>query len=254
MTRILLRISYDGGAYGGWQVQPNAPTVQQRLQEAALDLFGAPTPVTGAGRTDSGVHALGQAAHLDTDRAIPAAKIAPALNARLPRDIRVTHSQRVPADFHARFSAHTKTYRYCYHVGEQPPALFRQYCFHAGPALDLAAMERAAGQLIGRHDFSAFQDVGRPVADATRALSAVALEARDPFVLLTVTGEGFLYHMVRIIAGTLWQVGLGKRPADLTAALAPGGRTACGPTAPAWGLTLVSVAYPPAQLGENPEK
>ena len=180
MTRILLRISYDGGAYGGWQIQPNAPTVQQRLQQAALDLFGAPTPVTGAGRTDSGVHALGQAAHLDTDRAIPAAKIAPALNARLPRDIRVTHSQRVPETFHARFSAHEKTYRYCFHVGEQPPALFRQYCFHAGRELDLAAMERAAGQLTGRHDFSAFQDVGRPVADATRTLSAVTLQAWDP--------------------------------------------------------------------------
>ena len=256
MSRVLLRVAYDGTAYAGWQRQENGPSVQAALEEAIAPLAGGPVAVTGAGRTDAGVHALAQAAHVDLPQAIAPDVVVRAANARLPPDIRVRSAERVPDDVHARFSAVGKTYRYTWLVSRVGhPLLARTTCL-VPPRLDLVAMGHAAARIAGTHDFGAFQSTGTPVASTVRTITHVELGVRpgddiglpllddERLVEFEVTGDGFLRHMVRALAGTLLEVGQGRRaPEDLDRLLAGAPRSEAGPNAPPHGLTLIRVAY-----------
>jgi tRNA pseudouridine38-40 synthase len=257
VPRVLLRIAYDGTAYAGWQRQENATSVQAMIEAALAPLAGAAVTVTGAGRTDAGVHADGQAAHVDVPTAVDPDVVVRAANARLPPDIRVREAEPVPDDFHARFSAVAKTYRYSWLVSRSGhPLLARTTCLVA-PPVDLAVMAMAARRLAGTHDFAAFQSTGTPVATTVRTVRGVDFGVRpaedlglrlltgERVVELELTADGFLRHMVRALAGTLLEIGLGRRaPESLAGLLAGAPRAAAGPTAPAQGLTLVRVHYP----------
>ncbi len=248
--RVLLTLSYDGTAYAGWQWQQNAVAVQQRVEEALHALTGEHARVTGASRTDAGVHALGQRAHFDTGSRIPAERFPYALNTHLPPDIRVLRGAQVDPRFHARFDAKGKTYVYRIHNAPHASALFRTLTAHVPVPLNAQAMRRALPQLLGTHDFAAFQASGGTAKTTVRTLTQAALAQAGEELTLTVSGNAFLYNMVRVIAGTLVEVGKGKLPEDCFArALQTGGRLALGPTAPACGLTLLRVYYaaPPAQ-------
>ncbi len=242
--RVLLTLSYDGTAYAGWQWQANAVSVQQRLEEALAKLTGGPVRVSGASRTDAGVHALGQRAHFDTACRIPAERFPYALNTFLPPDIRVLCGLEVDAHFHARFDAQGKQYSYRIHNAPHASALYRNLTAHVPVPLDVEAMRRALPVLLGTHDFAAFQASGGTAKTTVRTLRQATLEACGPELTLTVEGNAFLYNMVRIIAGSLVEVGRGKLPADCFArALRTGDRLTLGSTAPARGLTLMRVAY-----------
>ncbi len=242
--RILLTISYDGTAYAGWQRQQNAVAVQQRLEEALFKLTGEPITVTGASRTDAGVHALGQRAHFDTASRIPAERFPYALNTCLPQDIRALCGHEVSSCFHARFDAQGKQYVYRIHNAPHASALCRHLTTHVPVPLDAPAMSRALPALLGTHDFAAFQASGGTAKTTVRTLTQAALTHDGDELTLTVSGNAFLYNMVRMIAGTLVEVGKGKLSEDcFLRALSTGDRLALGPTAPAAGLTLVRVYY-----------
>ena len=246
MRRIRLILEYDGGAYAGWQRQTNAVSVQQKLEEALRRLTGEETlTVTGASRTDAGVHALGQNAHFDTSSRIPADKFSFALNTLLPEDIRVRQSSEVGERFHARFSASGKEYRYLFYSAPHSSALYRNLCAHVIYPLDTALMRAEAQSMLGRHDFAPFAASGSVVKDTVREIDFVSLYENPPFIEMRVHGNGFLYNMVRILAGTLSGVGSGKlAPGAIKRALKSGSRLELGVTAPPQGLTLVRVDYP----------
>ena len=242
--RVLLTISYDGTAYAGWQWQDNALSVQQVLEEALARLTGEKTRVTGASRTDAGVHALGQRAHFDTFSRIPPDKFPFALNTLLPPDIRVLEGFAVPSDFHARFDARGKRYTYRIHNAPHASALMRGLTAHVPRPLDMDRMRESLPALLGTHDFAAFQAAGGTAKTTVRTLTEATLHRDGPLITLTVRGNAFLYNMVRIIAGTLMEVGTGKRaPGAIARAIATGDRLALGQTAPAKGLTLMRVLY-----------
>lgn len=264
MPRVLLRVAYDGTAYAGWQRQANGPSIQAALEEALTPLAGAAVTITGAGRTDAGVHADGQAAHVDLPDGIDPDVVVRATNARLPADIRVRSAAFVADDLHARYSARSKTYRYAWLVSRiGHPLLSRTHCLVA-PPLDLPAMAAAAARLVGTHDFAAFQSTGTAVSSTVRTITGVDLGVRpaadiglhladtERVVELELRGDGFLRHMVRAIAGTLLEVGSGRRPVDdMDRLLAGAPRAAAGPTAPAHGLTLVRVDYTAEHAGKR---
>ncbi|MCE5343996.1 MAG: tRNA pseudouridine(38-40) synthase TruA [Eubacteriales bacterium] len=242
--RILLTLSYEGTAYAGWQRQINGVAVQQRVEEALHTLTGEHAGITGASRTDAGVHALGQRAHFDTASRIPAERFPYALNTCLPRDIRVLEGCEVGGSFHARFDAKGKQYAYRIHNAPHASALQRNLTAHVPVPLDVPAMRRALGTLPGTHDFAAFQASGGTAKTTVRTLQTAELAQVEDEITLTVRGDAFLYNMVRIIAGTLIEVGKGKLAEDcFTRALQTGDRLALGPTAPACGLTLARVYY-----------
>mgnify|MGYP002617016939 FL=1 len=243
--RILVRLSYEGTAYAGWQAQDNALAVQPVLERAIFGITGERLRVTGASRTDAGVHALSQAAHFDTASRVPAEKFALALNTRLPQDVRVTASREVPEGFHARFSAAGKVYAYVFSNAPASSALYGRFSAHCPVRLDEAAMDRAARALVGRHDFTAFQAAGGTAKTFVREMKAARVARRGNLVTFLIYGTGFLYNMVRICAGTLALVGQGKLPEDcFERAYATRSRLSLGYTAPAKGLTLVRVLYP----------
>lgn len=244
MQRIHLIIEYDGTGYAGWQRQSNALAVQQVLEEALGKLTRAPVTLHGASRTDAGVHALGQSAHFDTDSRIPPEKYSYALNAMLPPDIRIKCSEAVPPDFHARFSTRGKRYRYLFYDARHAGALNRLTHVHSIYPLDDALMQAEADALIGRHDFRAFAASGSVVKDTVREIWRADVTRDGHEVKLVVEGNGFLYNMVRIIAGTLRDVGSGKLESGaLRRAIETGSRLDLGVTAPAHGLTLMEVFY-----------
>lgn len=244
MRRICLTVEYDGTAYSGWQRQLNALAVQQVLEEALSRLTRENIVVTGASRTDAGVHALGQRAHFDTECAIPAEKFAYALNTMLPTDIRVRASYQVADDFHARFGAKGKLYRYEMQDTPHASALHRNFRAHVIYPLDVEAMQREANAMLGTHDFAPFAASGSVVKDTVRTIYTVSVQREAECVRLLVSGNGFLYNMVRILAGTLMQVGTGKLAEGAIArALETGSRLDLGVTAPAHGLTLMEVYY-----------
>ncbi len=244
MRRIHLIVEYDGTNYAGWQRQANAMTVQEKLEAAIFRLTGETVNVSGASRTDAGVHALGQSAHFDTESRIPADKFCFALNTMLPPDIRVTKSEEVSPEFHSRFSGRGKRYRYLIHAAPHASALGRLTHAHVIYPLDVEKMRAEAADLIGTHDFAAFAASGSVVKDTVRTIWRAEIRRDGPEIELIVEGSGFLYNMVRIIAGTLIGVGSGKlAPGAFRRAIESGNRLDLGVTAPAHGLTLMEVFY-----------
>ncbi|MBP5661580.1 MAG: tRNA pseudouridine(38-40) synthase TruA [Clostridia bacterium] len=242
--RIAFLVEYDGTAYAGWQLQKNDVTVQQKIEEALLPLGKGRIPVFGAGRTDAGVHARGQCGHFDLETNIPAEKFAFILNTHLPPDIRVTKSWQAEEGFHCRFSAKGK--RYVYRVWNAPhaSALMGRFTTHVPEKLDVAAMEQAARVLVGTHDFAAFCAAGGSAKTTVRTVSRLEIAEKDGLITFTVEGNGFLYNMVRILVGTLIEVGKGKKtPQDVETILSGGVRKYAGMTAEAKGLTLDEVFY-----------
>ena len=246
MRRILCTVEYDGTGYAGWQRQLNGLAVQQVLEEALARATGSPTVITGASRTDAGVHARGQAFHFDTESSIPPEKYPFVLNTMLPRDIRVHTGREVPAEFHARFMTGGKRYTYRICNSRHGTALGRNLCAHVPLPLDETLMHTAAQSLLGTHDFAAFQASGGTAKTTVRTLHRAEVSRSGEAVTLVVEGNAFLYNMVRIIAGTLIEIGLHRRAPDaFERALASGDRLALGVTAPACGLELTEVYYPP---------
>lgn len=244
MRRIQLIIEYDGTNYAGWQRQSNAVAVQQVIEEALARLTKESIVLHGASRTDAGVHALGQSAHFDTESAIPADKFCYALNTMLPPDIRIRASRQVPPSFHARFSTKGKRYRYLFHVSPHAGALNRLTHAHIIYPLDEALMAQEAQTLVGTHDFAAFAASGSVVKDTVRTIHRADVLRDGTEIRLIVEGTGFLYNMVRIIAGTLVGVGSGKlEPGAFARAIDSKNRLDLGVTAPAHGLTLMEVFY-----------
>lgn len=249
MRRIQLVIEYDGTNYAGWQRQDNALAVQQVLEERLSKLTKERIVLHGASRTDAGVHAMGQSAHFDTACSIPADKFSYALNTMLPPDIRIRVSRQVPDTFHARFSSKGKRYRYLYHVSPHAGALNRLTHAHVIYPLDEVQMTEEARNLLGTHDFAAFAASGSVVKDTVRTIYRADVVREGEEIRLNVEGNGFLYNMVRIIAGTLVGVGSGKlEPGAFRRAIESGDRLDLGVTAPAHGLTLMEVFYDPEDL------
>jgi tRNA pseudouridine38-40 synthase len=244
MRTLKLTLAYDGTEYVGWQRQLNGVSVQQHVEEAFVPLVGTAPTVAGASRTDAGAHALGQVASVTIDVEYSASAIQRALNIRLPPDIRVVGSVDASPGFHARSHAKGKTYRY--RIGTTPvlSPFDRRYVWHAPEPRDVAAMRHASTAFVGRHDFASFQARGSSIIDTVRTITRVELIERPSELVVEVEGEGFLRHMVRAMVGTLADVGSGLRRADsIAATIAARDRRSAGPTAPASGLTLVSVRY-----------
>lgn len=247
MKRILLTVEYDGTNYAGWQRQTNGLAVQQVLEEALRQATGEPITVTGASRTDAGVHALGQAVHFDTNSRIPPEKYPFVLNTMLPRDVRVHTGREVPAGFHARFMTCGKRYTYRIINSRHASAIRRNTHVHVPLPLDLAPMQAAAQTLLGQHDFAAFQAAGGTAKTTVRTITRAELVRLGDEITLTVEGDAFLYNMVRIIAGTLIEIGMGRRSVSaFCEAYDTLDRLRLGVTAPPHGLELTKVWYPDA--------
>jgi tRNA pseudouridine38-40 synthase len=245
MRTLKLTLSYDGTRLVGWQRQAEGESVQGVLEDALARFEGGPVTVHGAGRTDAGVHALGQVASVEVAFTHDVATLARALNAQLPEDVRVLSVEEAAEGFHARFSARSKAYRYCIRNGAVATPFERAYVWHVPQPLDVDAMRQAASRLLGRHDFSTFRSIGTEVPDAVRTLHTSDVVG-DAGSLLTyeVSGDGFLRHMVRAIVGTLVEVGRGWRaPSQMDALLQARDRARAGATAPPHGLFLVRVDY-----------
>jgi len=245
MRTLKLTLAYDGTNYVGWQRQLNGVSVQQLIEEAFAPLVGGTPPsVAGAGRTDAGVHALGQVASVTVDTALACAVVQRALNVRLPADIRVMDVVEAPPGFHARFRAVAKTYRYRLVTSAVLSPFDRWFVWHAPGRYEIEAMQEGAVALVGQHDFAAFQASGTMVSATVRTLHRLDVRALAGEIAIECEGDGFLRHMVRTIVGTLAEVGTGTRDAgSIPRILASGDRRTAGRTAPAAGLTLVSVAY-----------
>ncbi|MFQ5766708.1 MAG: tRNA pseudouridine(38-40) synthase TruA [Acidobacteriota bacterium] len=240
-----LTVAYLGTRFAGWQKQPRQETIQEQLETALSTLLKTPVRVTGAGRTDAGVHARGQVAHFRTVQKVKVQQLHPSLNALLPGDICVSRLGRAPSTFHARHDARQKLYQYLLHVGDKPsPFQAATVARMSGAVPDLARMREAASFLVGRHDFSAFCGAGSAVRSHWRSLHVLEIRRRGPLISFQMAGDGFLRHQVRNVVGTLVQVGRGQRTvASVSSLLANGDRRQAGPTAPAVGLCLMSVQY-----------
>ena len=242
--RVKLIVAYDGTNYSGWQIQPNGVTIEQKLNEALSDLLGEDIKVTGASRTDAGVHSLGNVCMFDTDTRMPAEKISYALNQRLPEDIVVQDSCEVDESFHPRFSKSRKTYEYriLNRKFRMPTRRLDTYFYYY--PLDVVRMQEAASYLIGEHDFKSFCGNPKMKKSTVRLVDRIEIVQKRDYLYLNFHGTGFLQNMVRIIAGTLIKVGAGElAPADMQQILEACDRSAAGPTAPAHGLTMIGLEY-----------
>lgn len=245
MKRVRLIVSYDGTNYCGWQIQNNGITVEEVLNRALTDLCREEIAVIGASRTDSGVHALGNVAVFDTNSRIPGEKFSFALNQRLPDDIRIQQSDEVADDWHPRFQDTVKTYEYCFLNRRIPDPMRRLYSYFIYYPMDVENMQKAAGYLIGEHDFKSFCTPRTQVRSTVRTIYDLTLTKEGDEIRMRITGNGFLYNMVRIIAGTLARVGTGLyTPERVKEILDAKDRNVSGPKAPPQGLTLLSIAYP----------
>lgn len=258
MHRVMLVVAYDGTKYCGWQIQPNAITIEEVLNRELSRLLQEDIEVIGASRTDSGVHAMGNVAVFDTDTRIPAKKLCYALNHSLPEDIVIQKSFEVAPDFHPRKWDSKKTYEYKIWNADFVQPFNRGYTHFVHHKIDVEAMRAAAAHLLGKHDFTSFCSVKTQAEDHVRTVYSIDIKEENHLITLRISGSGFLYHMVRIITGTLLLVGEHrKKPEDMTAILEAKNREAAGPTAPAKGLMLVGIEYfpdpklPPSDQGEE---
>lgn len=257
MKRIKLTVAYDGTAYRGWQIQPNGVTIEEVLNKALSELLREPVSIIGASRTDSGVHAVGNVAIFDTENRMPGDKICFAVNQRLPEDIRVLHSEEVPLDWHPRKQNCIKTYEYKILNCRIDVPTRRLYAHFTYFPLDVEKMREAAQYLIGEHDFTSFCATKHQAEETVRTLYDIDVEkGSDDIITIRLRGNGFLYNMVRIIAGTLMKVGMGMcPPEEVKTILEARDRQMAGQTAPARGLTLMGIEYEnePAKeiAGEN---
>jgi tRNA pseudouridine38-40 synthase len=245
---LKLLIAYDGTDFHGWQAQPGMRTVQEELAKTLERVLRHPVTLAGASRTDAGVHARGQVASLRTEAAIPAANLQRAVSCRLPPDIALVRVAEAAPQFHATRSARGKLYRYALYNSERRPAeaMAARYAWHFWHALDLDAMRAAAAVLLGTHDFAGFANQGQPRETTIRTLRSIAIRRHYERVHIEVEGDSFLYNQVRIIVGTLIEIGRGHWPVERTAAILEArDRSLAGPTAPAHGLTLEWVRYDP---------
>ena len=243
--RLALGIEYDGTGYVGWQRQRSGIGVQQRVEAAIASVADQPVEAVCAGRTDAGVHATGQVVHFDTAAERTLRGWLLGVNANLPADINVTFARHVDDDFHARFSAESRTYCYLIINRLVRSALYRRRAWWVHEPLDVAAMQQGGEHLLGEHDFSAFRAAGCQAATATREITQVRVERHQDWVAITVTANAFLQHMVRNITGTLVAIGRSdEAPGSARDVLESRDRTAAGMAAPAHGLTLVAVRYP----------
>ncbi len=257
MRYIRLTLEYDGTNFSGWQKQTGTGlrTVQGVLEKALEKLTGERIATCGAGRTDAGVHALGQVVSFGTEASIPVARFPAALNGVLPPDVVVKESEEVDASFHARYSAIAKQYRYLIWNGRLPSALWRNYSYHVPQPLDEKAMQDGACYFEGSHDFVAFSATGSSVKSTVRNLLSFQVSRCGDWVIMTVTAEGFLYKMVRLMAGTLVAVGLGRcAPAKVGEILAAKEKGRGGPALPPQGLCLMRIYYPGDDMGLQPDQ
>ena len=244
MKRIGLIVAYDGTNYCGWQVQPNGITIQGELNRCLSELLGEEIETIGASRTDTGVHAMGNVAVFDTNTRIPGEKISYALNQRLPEDIRIQLSEEMPLDFHPRYCDSVKTYEYRILNRRFPVPTERLYSYFYHYKLDVEKMRAATSYLIGRHDFASFCGSGAQVKSTVRTIRSIEIERYEDMITIRISGEGFLYNMVRIIAGTLIEIGNGQYPPErMKKILDARDREYAGPTAPARGLTLLGIQF-----------
>lgn len=245
MRNIKLTLAYDGTEYSGWQTQPGFRTVQETLETAIAKLTGEEKiRVNASGRTDAGVHALGQVVNFYSATQLPPDVLGRAVNAHLPQDVSVFSAEDMPQSFDANRDARRKLYRYVIHDGEVPNPFLRKYCCQSRHKLDVAAMKQAAEALKGRHDFHSFETDWPNRMSSVRTITHLALNRFGDYIWLDVEADGFLYNMVRAIAGTLMNVGRGYWPVEEVAKiLSAEDRTQAGPTAPAQGLFLMRVTY-----------
>lgn len=244
MKRIKLTVAYDGTDYCGWQVQPNGMTVEEILNRELSALTGEEVKVIGASRTDAGVHAEGNVAVFDTETGIPAERIAYALNCRLPEDIVAVKSEEVPGDWHPRYQCSVKTYEYRILNREMPDPVCRRSTVHISYPLNLGDMRTAAGYLKGEHDFKSFCSPHTEVKDTVRTVHSLEIEKEGDIITVRISGNGFLYNMVRIIVGTLINVGRGACPPEkVKEILEARDRRKAAATAPAKGLVLKHIRY-----------
>jgi len=243
--RYKLTIEYNGSPYQGWQRLPDAPSVQGALEDAVESLTGVRSEVTGSGRTDSGVHAYGQVAHVDIEKPFELQRLCDALNAHLrPHPISVLKADEAAPDFHARFSAKRRVYTYNVLCRRAPLTVQRGFIWRVPRALDIAAMSAAAQRLVGKHDFTTFRDSQCQAKSPVKTLDVASVRGAETWASFTFEAQSFLHRQVRSMVGTLVEVGFGKMtPDEVAEALAAADRSRCGPVAPPDGLYLVRVEY-----------
>lgn len=243
MRNLKLTIQYDGTKYCGWQKQPNASGIQGTIEYAIYEITKEKVNITGSGRTDAGVHALGQVANFKTKSRIPANRLPDALNAKLPKDISIIDCQEVSEDFHSRYSATGKIYRYLIYNKPYRSPLYKDISYHVRYDLDIQKMRSEAKSLVGTHEFKGFMSSGSSVKDTVRTIHNITIEESGDLIALEVEGNGFLYNMVRIIVGTLVDIGRGRIDKSMEEIIASKDRGEAGHTAPAHGLFLKKVHY-----------
>ena len=244
MRNIKLTIEYDGREFNGWQKQPNKLNIQGNIEKVISDITKEEIEIIGSGRTDAGVHALGQVANFKTNSAIPIEKFAIAINSRLKKSIVIKKAEEVDERFHSRYNCKQKTYRYIINNSETGSAIYRNLEYNIKNHLDVEKMQEASKYFVGEHDFSAFKASGTSSKSSVRTIYSAKVEKEGERIIIELTGNGFLYNMVRIISGTLVEVGLGKiKPEQIPEIIQSKNRQNAGKTLPPYGLYLVEVNY-----------
>lgn len=243
MRNLKITLQYNGKNYCGWQRQPNSLGIQGTVEKAIYEITKEEVKVTASGRTDAGVHALGQVANFKTNTKIPASKIPDALNAKLPKDISIINCEDVDIDFHARYNACGKTYKYLIYNRPYRSPLYKDLAYHVRYELDLNKIRLESQYLIGTHDFGGFMSSGSSVKDTVRTIYDVKIQENEGIISIEISGNGFLYNMVRIIVGTLVDIGRGRISQSMKEIINSKSRSMCGHTAPAHGLFLKKVNY-----------
>ncbi len=244
MRNIKLTIEYDGKDFNGWQKQPNKLNIQGEIEKAIQNVTGEQVNLIGSGRTDAGVNAFGQVANFKIDSEFPIEKMATAINSQLKKSIRVKKAEEVSSDFHSRYNCHSKTYNYVIDNSEQGSAIYRNLSYHVSKKLNIEKMQKAISYFIGEHDFSSFKSSGTSSKSSVRTIYNATVVKENDKVTISLTGNGFLYNMVRIISGTLVEVGLNNiEPQEIPKIIEAKNRQMAGKTLPPQGLFLINVEY-----------